>query len=127
MTQHDPLQAFGARLRRLRESTGLSQQDFGRIGGVTKSTQYLYEQAGRLPDVGYLIAIRAFFAIDLDELIAGSDAPDALLKTNLNVEQVMSAFRSAVQIDRSARPLSDAGLENIFSRLLLQKAPGLLT
>ncbi|RMX18884.1 XRE family transcriptional regulator [Vandammella animalimorsus] len=49
----------GARLREEREALCLSQEAFGRIGGVTKQAQIKYEKGERHPDTRYLAAIAA--------------------------------------------------------------------
>ena len=49
---------FGARLKEQRKVLGLSQQDFGAIGGVAANAQVHYESGARMPKSDYLIAIR---------------------------------------------------------------------
>jgi transcriptional regulator with XRE-family HTH domain len=47
------------RLREERERLGLSQTEFGQIGGVKKVAQINYEKGVRQPDAAYLAAIAA--------------------------------------------------------------------
>jgi transcriptional regulator with XRE-family HTH domain len=49
---------FGARLKEERKTLGLSQHDFGAIGGVAANAQGHYESGERLPKSDYLMAIR---------------------------------------------------------------------
>lgn len=48
---------FGIRLQQERLRLNLNQDEFGRMAGVTKKTQYLYESDSRVPDAKYLIAL----------------------------------------------------------------------
>lgn len=49
---------LGIRLKEERKILGLSQQEFGAIGGVAANAQVHYESGARLPKSDYLIAIR---------------------------------------------------------------------
>lgn len=51
------MSTFGDRLREERERLGYSQTDLGKVVGVTKKTQGLYERNERYPDAAYLIAL----------------------------------------------------------------------
>lgn len=53
------MNTFFDRLREERERLGLSQADFGAIGGVKKLAQINYEKGDRHPDSAYLSAIAA--------------------------------------------------------------------
>jgi transcriptional regulator with XRE-family HTH domain len=50
---------LAARLRRTRELRGLNQAEFAALGGVSRNTQYTYEQATRSPDSAYLQRLSA--------------------------------------------------------------------
>jgi len=58
------------RLREERERLGLSQTEFGKIGGVTKKTQMLYESGERSPDMVYLAAV-AEAGVDILYVVTG--------------------------------------------------------
>ena len=62
--------AFGARLREERERKGLSQADFGALGGVGKLAQLNYEKGERSPSADYLAAIGRH-GVDIDYLLFG--------------------------------------------------------
>lgn len=49
---------FGARLKEERKTLGLSQHEFGALGGVAANAQGHYESGERLPKSDYLMAIR---------------------------------------------------------------------
>jgi len=61
---------FSARLKLVRERTGLSQAVFGAMGGVLQQAQYKYEKGTRKPDIEYLISL-AEHGIDTQFLITG--------------------------------------------------------
>lgn len=46
------------RLRLERKRMGLSQEEFGKLGNVSKTAQYLYESARNWPTLEYLEALR---------------------------------------------------------------------
>lgn len=48
---------FSERLRLVRESIGLSQEEFSKLGGVQISAQANYERGHRSPSVDYLLAL----------------------------------------------------------------------
>ena len=48
----------GERLRLERERLGLSQLEFGGVGGVSRRTQVAYEAGEQTPNTDYLAAIR---------------------------------------------------------------------
>jgi transcriptional regulator with XRE-family HTH domain len=64
---------FGKRLREERERLRLNQTDFGRIGGVTKTSQFNYEQGERSPNVEYWKAI-AEIGADVAYILTGTRA-----------------------------------------------------
>lgn len=50
--------SFPERLRLERKRMGLSQDEFGKLGNVSKTAQYLYESARNWPTLEYLEALR---------------------------------------------------------------------
>lgn len=67
------MDAFSERLRELRLETGLSQEAFGRLGGVQKQTQIKYEKGERSPAALYLTGLHSA-GIDVGYLITGDRA-----------------------------------------------------
>jgi transcriptional regulator with XRE-family HTH domain len=65
---------FGARLREERDRKGLSQAEFGAIGGVGKLAQLNYEKGERLPSAEYLHLIGKD-GVDIDYLLFGVRSP----------------------------------------------------
>jgi transcriptional regulator with XRE-family HTH domain len=65
---------MGSRLREVRQHSGLSQAEFGAIGGVKKRAQINYENDARQPDGKYLDAL-ALAGYDISYIITGTPNP----------------------------------------------------
>lgn len=62
------IQVFGARLKEERFRLGLSQRELATIGGVTRTSQMLYEKGTRPPTAEYLMRIMEA-GVDMDRLL----------------------------------------------------------
>ncbi len=62
----------GERLRKLRKSKGLTQEQLGNILGVKKASISSYEKEERTPTIEHLISMIQFFNVSSDYLL-GSD------------------------------------------------------
>lgn len=62
---------IAARVITVREESGMSMDAFALILGVSQPTQSRIERAKRMPDAGYLRALRERFGTDLNELVCG--------------------------------------------------------
>jgi repressor LexA len=60
---------FNERLKLLRQETGLSQQDFAKQVGLSKSSVNMYERGEREPGLETLEAIADYFNVDMDYLL----------------------------------------------------------
>lgn len=78
-------QSIGARLLEERSRIGLSQTEFGAIGGVGKVTQINYEKGDRFPDAQYLAAVAAR-GVDVLYVVTGVRA--AAVEQPLTPEQL---------------------------------------
>lgn len=67
---------FGERLRLLRNNKELSQQDFAKQIGLSKSSVNMYERNDREPNLETLEKIADYFNVDLDYLLGKSDFPN---------------------------------------------------
>lgn len=67
---------FGARLKEERERKGMSQADFGALGGVGKLAQLNYEKGERSPSAEYLNAIESH-GVDVGYLLTGNKGKPA--------------------------------------------------
>ena len=64
---------FGDRLKSLRNRKGLSQAEFAKQIGVSKSSVNMYERGDREPNFETLEAIADYFNVDLDYLMGKSE------------------------------------------------------
>ncbi len=97
------------RLRLERERLGISQEAFGFLGGVTKSSQWMYEQGRHWPTAEYLELLRQH-QVDVGYLAAGIRQDSDTLRHALGLvlklarqegrkfsdEQLVSVFQTAI-------------------------------
>ena len=74
-TNSEVIIVIGERLKGLRKSKGIKQEELAEIIGVQKSTVSLYELSKNDPSDKVKIAIAKFFNISLDYLIGVIDEP----------------------------------------------------
>lgn len=114
-TQDDS--TFPARVREERERLGLTQTEFGRLGGVSKMAQWQYEQGKHWPTLEYIQNLQASGGIDIVYLVTGNrDSKDRIdwrllrdafllvqrslasrADRNFTDEQLFDAFQSVVE------------------------------
>lgn len=84
---------FGERLREERARLGMTQDEMAEVGGVGRTTQHIYEQDIRAPNLGYLDLLRNRGA-DLSYLVLGVrhvvEAADAI---PLNPQTLSNVYR----------------------------------
>lgn len=61
------------RIKRLREESNLTQEEFGKLFGIVKSTVSLYESGKSTPDDDLKIRIAEYFKVTMDWLLGLSD------------------------------------------------------
>lgn len=108
--------SFPERVRAERKRLGLTQEEFGRLGGVSKTAQWLYEAGRNWPTADYLEALNVQ-GVDVGFIATGnrlsSDCLDWTLLRNaflfvqhsfaersdrsFSAEQLFDAFRSVVE------------------------------
>lgn len=76
---------FGLRLRQLRTARALSQMEFSKQIGVSKSSVNMYERGEREPGIETLERIADFFNVDMDYLLGKSDAVSRIADLPANV------------------------------------------
>lgn len=79
----------GKRLRDLRVSRGLTQDDLGELIDVTKASICCYEKGNRTPTIENLIDLVNFFGVSADFLI-GNDAVVTIKDNNKNKKVFMT-------------------------------------
>ena len=68
------LEAFGKRLRELRQESGLNQIQLAEKLGVSRGSISFYENADRMPDLNLLERAAGFFGVTIDDLLGRDDA-----------------------------------------------------
>lgn len=76
--------AFSERLKELRTSRGLSQEELGKNLGISKGAINNYEHSVREPKLEMLEAIADFFNVDMDYLLGKSNIPNRVLINEYN-------------------------------------------
>ncbi len=79
---------FGDRLRRLRKSRDLTQQQVADAIGTTQRSMVYYEKDGKLPPAALIPKMAAFFGVSVEELLESADAPD--IKPNDTIPDVLN-------------------------------------
>lgn len=86
---------FTDRLLAIRKRKKLTQEEFGRLGSVTATSQRLYEKGVRVPDVNYLEAL-AKHDVDIGDLLTG--IPTDMNSLSDNEKEVLQNYRLANNI-----------------------------
>ena len=77
------MQKFNERLRLLRKEAGLSQQEFAKQIGMSKSSVNMYERGEREPGFETLECIADYFNVDMNYLLGKSDIRNTLTMNNM--------------------------------------------
>ena len=107
------------RIKALRLDSGLTQEEFGRLFGIVKSTVSLYESGKSTPDDGLKKQIAKHFEVSLDFLMGATDDPtpyrdvnydidaerdfDAELEELLKDEEGLVAFKDFASMDNQSK------------------------
>lgn len=70
------MDTIGQRLRHSRKQRGLSQAEYGELGGVTKRSQMLYETDQRIPRGDYFAALLTE-GVDVDFILTGRETNES--------------------------------------------------
>ncbi|WP_175784262.1 helix-turn-helix domain-containing protein [Burkholderia ambifaria] len=92
---------IGDRLREERVRLGLSQEDFGAIGGVKKLAQGNYEKGMRVPDAAYLAAIAAA-GVDVLYVVTGTRAVPIESTLSRDEEALLDNYRHSAPDGQAA-------------------------
>ena len=85
---------IGKSIKRLRESKNLTQEQFGKIAGVSSMAVSQWENGRAVPRMGAIERLSDFFKISKSEIIG--DAPD------------LSALRTLAELESVAKPKHSA-------------------
>ena len=82
---------FAQRLSEERRRLRLSQADMGRIGGVSRTSQSIYENGHKVPDLGYLMRLRDAGA-DLVFLLSGERDGQRLGAVRISLDALSNIY-----------------------------------
>ncbi|WP_416423351.1 helix-turn-helix domain-containing protein [Pseudomonas sp. App30] len=83
---------IGSRLREERDRLGLTQKEFGDIGGVEPNAQGKYESGERTPKATYLASV-ATHGVDVLYVLTGDRAPIPADRLSQAEEHVLGHYR----------------------------------
>lgn len=92
---------FGERLKEARKTLGLSQHDFGAIGGVAANAQGRYENGERQPKSDYLMAIR-LKGVDVLYVLTGERIPPTAETLSDEEAVIIRHYRTLDGVDQNA-------------------------
>ncbi len=95
------MSGLGERLREERKRLGLSQADFGALGGVRANAQGKYEADERNPDSAYLEGLAAA-GVDVLYVLTGKRTPVTADGLADDESEVLNHYRSMPDGDRAA-------------------------
>lgn len=95
------MSGIGFRLRQERERLGLSQKNFGEIGGVEANAQGKYESGGRAPKADYLSRV-AERGVDILYVLTGMATPTQLDNLTQFEEKILGNYRAMLKEDQDA-------------------------
>ncbi len=95
------MSGLGERLREERKRLGLSQADFGALGGVKANAQGKYEADERSPDAAYLSGLSAA-GVDVLYLLTGQRTPVTAEGLADDEGELLNNYRSMPDQDRAA-------------------------
>jgi transcriptional regulator with XRE-family HTH domain len=92
---------LGSRLKEVRKTLSLSQQEFGTIGGVEANAQGKYESGERIPRADYLAALEKK-GIDVLYILSGHKKPLATESLNESERSIITHYRALSEDDQGA-------------------------
>lgn len=92
---------LGSRLKEERKRLGLSQQEFGTIGGVEANAQGKYESGERIPRSDYLAALEKK-GVDVLFVVSGKRTPMTADSLNEAERAIITHYRALSEDDQDA-------------------------
>ncbi len=102
---------FHLRIKELRISRKLSQQELADCLKISKSSINMYERGEREPGLNLLEAIADFFNVDMDYLLGKSDNPQKYISNPANTVTLTTDEKTLVDTYRS---FNDDGKERLL-------------
>lgn len=96
------MKTIGQRMREERERLQLSQEAFGKLGGVARVAQFNYERDERRPDAEYLSAVAAV-GVDVLYVVTGERTPprDGGVSLSHDEGELLAMYRACTPRDRA--------------------------
>lgn len=85
---------YGERLRELRASTGLSQDELAKILCLSRESYGKYERGDRNPSIDALLGLAAYHDVSVDYILGRTDFPAAFGSLNPAKQKAISSFVS---------------------------------
>lgn len=70
------MSTFSVRIKELRKASHLTQEDLGKIIGVSKYAILLYEKGKNCPEMKGLVGLADYFGVSIDYLVGRTDNPE---------------------------------------------------
>lgn len=115
--------SFGERLKELRKSKNLTQEQLANIFYLNKSSISRYENNTQLPENDLLQSIADFFQISVDYLLGRDDSKEVLLndKDKKDIEKALNKTMSMLEAQEglmlSGNPVDDEDWELLKSSI----------
>lgn len=126
--------SIGSKIKKLRQSKGLTQTDLGKILGVEKSTISMYENDKSRPDDTIKLKIADYFDVTVDYLLGKSYDPKLSRKDEIDIAKQIEKINDSLEntedlmfhgeiLDDETRELLKKSLENTiyFSKILAKE------
>lgn len=88
---------IGERIKKARESAGLSQQELGTQIGASTAAISLYESGERKPGLEFLINTAKALGVTLKELIEGYDKPPIIVSYRMGKDDDHDKLKEALE------------------------------
>lgn len=111
---------LGVRLKELRTNKGITQEELGKIIGVTTSMIGMYEISKRKPSIGMLTGIADYFNVTTDYLI-GRDKQTNLEQRVLSLEKEISELKEQMIEQPSFEETRDSTVDIFIEVLIAQR------
>lgn len=95
------MNALGSRLKEERKRLGLSQQEFGTIGGVEANAQGKYENGERIPRCDYMAALGKK-GVDILYVLSGTSTPMSADSLSDAERAIITHYRTLSENDQDA-------------------------
>lgn len=90
---------FKTKIKRLRESRGMTQDDLAKALGVTRPAVSQWESGWSHPRMGTIEKIAGYFGVTPAELISGSDSKEVVMTPD--EENLLNMYRGASETDKA--------------------------